>query len=96
MQSRITSNFSYPNISSLYYVALKPCFDLAAKTETLLLESTLERVFLQLGSSGVISERAFINMVLAGKQSLTAHCLNEIINKLVEVNVYVHTNNVDK
>lgn len=60
----------------------------AAETDTILIESTLERALTGLSAVSEvagISERAFVDTVLASKSSLTPHCLTAVINKLVEV-----------
>ena len=53
--------------------------------KVVLLETILERALLQIERIGMATERDFINVVLAAKNSLTAASLNDVINKLVEV-----------
>jgi len=64
---------------------LKHCFEISAKTNVILLESTLEKAFFKLLEQSDVKDRLFINYVQLAKNSLTARILNRINSKLIDV-----------
>lgn len=68
----------YPNV--------RKCFELAAKTQVKLLESTLEKALIRLSQDTIMQERDFVNLFIQCKTSLTTRVLNDLIEKLLEAN----------
>jgi len=78
------SNF-HSSPSPLFYPNVKKCFELGGKTGVKLLESILEKTLIRLSQDVGVLERDFVNLFIQCKASLTTRVLNEVIEKLLEV-----------